>query len=116
MACIDEWLRLNVKCPHCRSNVFPNLDLASLVRPATASAATENRTGIPATGTVFVNMSSGTQSLSQGNMVRLQDMLRSIQIQSGFTVTPSDAELRGAEAGHVVSRYQDRGEGDGGLV
>ena len=28
--CIDEWLRLNVKCPRCRSSVFPNLDLSAL--------------------------------------------------------------------------------------
>lgn len=26
VACIDAWLRLNVKCPHCRSSVFPELD------------------------------------------------------------------------------------------
>lgn len=26
VACIDAWLRLNVKCPHCRSSVFPDLD------------------------------------------------------------------------------------------
>lgn len=24
--CIDSWLRLNVKCPHCRRSVFPELD------------------------------------------------------------------------------------------
>ncbi|XP_058086608.1 E3 ubiquitin-protein ligase SIS3-like isoform X8 [Magnolia sinica] len=28
--CIDEWLRLNVKCPRCRYSVFPNLDLSAL--------------------------------------------------------------------------------------
>ncbi|XP_057442976.1 E3 ubiquitin-protein ligase SIS3-like [Lotus japonicus] len=28
--CIDEWLRLNVKCPRCRCSVFPNLDLSAL--------------------------------------------------------------------------------------
>lgn len=27
VACIDAWLRLNVKCPHCRSSVFPELEL-----------------------------------------------------------------------------------------
>ncbi|CAM8910835.1 unnamed protein product [Rhodiola kirilowii] len=30
VACIDEWLRLNVKCPRCRSSVFPNLDLSAI--------------------------------------------------------------------------------------
>ncbi|MED6124867.1 hypothetical protein PIB30_063027 [Stylosanthes scabra] len=30
VACIDEWLRLNVKCPRCRCSVFPNLDLSAL--------------------------------------------------------------------------------------
>ncbi|KAI4975193.1 hypothetical protein ZWY2020_048800 [Hordeum vulgare] len=28
--CIDQWLRLNVKCPRCRCSVFPNLDLSAL--------------------------------------------------------------------------------------
>uniref|UniRef100_M4DNK4 RING-type domain-containing protein n=1 Tax=Brassica campestris TaxID=3711 RepID=M4DNK4_BRACM len=28
--CIDQWLRLNVKCPRCRSSVFPDLDLSAL--------------------------------------------------------------------------------------
>lgn len=34
--CIDQWLRLNVKCPRCRCSVFPNLDLSALnnLRPA----------------------------------------------------------------------------------
>ncbi|XP_047316919.1 E3 ubiquitin-protein ligase SIS3-like [Impatiens glandulifera] len=29
--CIDEWLRLNVKCPRCRCSVFPNLDLSAVM-------------------------------------------------------------------------------------
>uniref|UniRef100_A0A1J3IDJ6 E3 ubiquitin-protein ligase SIS3 n=1 Tax=Noccaea caerulescens TaxID=107243 RepID=A0A1J3IDJ6_NOCCA len=28
--CIDQWLRLNVKCPRCRCSVFPDLDLSAL--------------------------------------------------------------------------------------
>ncbi|KAI5015274.1 hypothetical protein ZWY2020_056664 [Hordeum vulgare] len=28
--CIDQWLRLNVKCPRCRCSVFPNLDPSAL--------------------------------------------------------------------------------------
>ena len=37
VGCIDEWLRLNVKCPRCRCSVFPNLDLSALsnLRPDT---------------------------------------------------------------------------------
>ncbi|KVH98955.1 Zinc finger, RING/FYVE/PHD-type [Cynara cardunculus var. scolymus] len=30
VACIDKWLRLNVKCPRCRCSVFPNLNLNDL--------------------------------------------------------------------------------------
>ncbi|KAI4968003.1 hypothetical protein ZWY2020_006728 [Hordeum vulgare] len=30
MECIDQWVRLNVKCPRCRCSVFPNLDLRAL--------------------------------------------------------------------------------------
>ncbi|KAL3700902.1 hypothetical protein R1sor_018924 [Riccia sorocarpa] len=29
VACIDEWLRLNVKCPHCRCPVFPAFDFSA---------------------------------------------------------------------------------------
>ncbi|KAG2304026.1 hypothetical protein Bca52824_032677 [Brassica carinata] len=28
--CIDQWLRLNVKCTRCRCSVFPDLDLSAL--------------------------------------------------------------------------------------
>ncbi|KAJ9559597.1 hypothetical protein OSB04_004757 [Centaurea solstitialis] len=30
VACIDKWLMLNIKCPRCRCNVFPNLELNDL--------------------------------------------------------------------------------------
>ncbi|KAL8232239.1 hypothetical protein R6Q57_002017 [Mikania cordata] len=30
LACIDKWLRLNVKCPRCRCSVFSNLELNDL--------------------------------------------------------------------------------------
>ncbi|XP_050878870.1 laccase-11-like [Lathyrus oleraceus] len=56
--CIDEWLRLNVKCPRCRCSVFPNLDLSALsnLRPdserSSASVVTTtsyqgNKMGLP---------------------------------------------------------------------
>ncbi|KAI3802501.1 hypothetical protein L1987_30634 [Smallanthus sonchifolius] len=30
LACIDKWLRLNIKCPRCRCSIFPNLELNNL--------------------------------------------------------------------------------------
>ncbi|KAL4559707.1 hypothetical protein LXL04_031851 [Taraxacum kok-saghyz] len=30
VACIDKWLKLNIKCPRCRCSVFPNLELHDL--------------------------------------------------------------------------------------
>lgn len=32
--CIDAWLRLNIKCPHCRASVFPDLDTDRANLPA----------------------------------------------------------------------------------
>ncbi|KAL2253968.1 UNVERIFIED_CONTAM: E3 ubiquitin-protein ligase SIS3 [Sesamum indicum] len=44
--CIDEWLRLNVKCPRCRCSVFPNLDLSAL---STIRADSERSTNVVTT-------------------------------------------------------------------
>ncbi|KAJ7522030.1 hypothetical protein O6H91_19G079900 [Diphasiastrum complanatum] len=89
VACIDEWLRLNVKCPHCRCSVFPQLDLISALNPQSVGQnnldtgnGDSRQTG---SGTVFVNMSSGrlvrASSYAQSNLVRMQDMLRVIHVE-----------------------------------
>lgn len=72
VACIDVWLRLNVKCPRCRSSVFPNLDLSALSNlhadseRSAANVVTTTRYMIP-------------QTSSQSYLLRLQGLLRPVQ-------------------------------------
>ncbi|XP_051133477.1 E3 ubiquitin-protein ligase SIS3-like [Andrographis paniculata] len=88
--CIDEWLRLNVKCPRCRSSVFPNLDLSAL-------------SNIPVDSERLV-MSTGYvrhQSPSQSYLLRLQGLLRPVHTWSGG----SGGETTGADtsSGQVLT-------------
>ncbi|CAD6231270.1 unnamed protein product [Miscanthus lutarioriparius] len=71
--CIDQWLRLNVKCPRCRCSVFPNLDLSALnnlrstSEPDHPSASASDVT----TATRYVR----SQPAGQSYLVRLQGLL-----------------------------------------
>lgn len=72
--CIDQWLRLNVKCPRCRCSVFPNLDLSALSnlqadseRPSPGEVATASR---------YVRTQQPT---GQSYLLRLQELLRSVR-------------------------------------
>ncbi|KAJ7529497.1 hypothetical protein O6H91_15G053400 [Diphasiastrum complanatum] len=98
VTCIDEWLRLNVKCPHCRCLVFPQLDLISALNPQSVE---EN--GVDSRGgdsrqagseTIFVNMSSGqlvrASARAQSNLVQLQDTRRVIQVELPGAQTAQD--------------------------
>ncbi|GER38524.1 RING finger protein [Striga asiatica] len=67
--CIDQWLRLNVKCPRCRCSVFPNLDLSAL-----SNIQTE-----PVQGPVNVVNAARyvrSQPTSQSYLLRLQGLIR----------------------------------------
>lgn len=74
--CIDEWLRLNVKCPRCRCSVFPNLDLSALSNIQTDS---ERSSTNVVTTTRYVR----NQSPSQSYLLRLQGLLRPVRTENG---------------------------------
>ncbi|MBA0856277.1 hypothetical protein Goshw_025944 [Gossypium schwendimanii] len=83
--CIDQWLRLNVKCPRCRCSVFPNLDLSALSN--LRSADSERSSASIVTTTQYVR----TQPLSQSYLLRLQGLLR--PVRTGNAGAPSDADV-----------------------
>ncbi|KAL8226584.1 hypothetical protein R6Q57_016416, partial [Mikania cordata] len=66
VACIDEWLRLNVKCPRCRCSVFPNLDLSALQT-------------IPADVDRLTTRYMTSQPSSQSYLLRMQGFLRPVR-------------------------------------
>ncbi|KAK4362360.1 hypothetical protein RND71_017601 [Anisodus tanguticus] len=74
VACIDEWLRLNVKCPRCRCSVFPNLDLSALsnIRADPERLSTNVVTAAP-----YVR----SQPSSQSYLLRLQGFLRPVRLE-----------------------------------
>ncbi|KAL0335723.1 UNVERIFIED_CONTAM: E3 ubiquitin-protein ligase SIS3, partial [Sesamum radiatum] len=73
--CIDEWLRLNVKCPRCRCSVFPNLDLSAL---STIRADSERSTNVVTTTARYIR----NQPPSQSYLLRLQGLLRPVHTMS----------------------------------
>ncbi|PQQ02909.1 E3 ubiquitin-protein ligase SIS3 [Prunus yedoensis var. nudiflora] len=101
--CIDEWLRLNVKCPRCRCSVFPNLDLSAIsnLRPeserSSVSVLTANR---------YVR----TQPYSQSYLLRLQGLLRPVRTENagvGPSGNGADTALETAEYGGVALSTRD---------
>ncbi|CAJ1943882.1 unnamed protein product [Sphenostylis stenocarpa] len=72
--CIDEWLRLNVKCPRCRCSVFPNLDLSAL---SNLRAEPERSSVSLVTTTRYVR----GQPSSQSYRLRLQGLLRPVRAE-----------------------------------
>lgn len=101
--CIDEWLRLNVKCPRCRCSVFPNLDLSAIsnLRPeserSSVSVLTANR---------YVR----TQPYSHSYLLRLQGLLRPVRTENagvGPSGNEADTALETAEYGGVALSTRD---------
>ncbi|XP_068306246.1 E3 ubiquitin-protein ligase SIS3-like [Pyrus communis] len=93
--CIDEWLRLNVKCPRCRCSVFPNLDLSAIsnLRPdserSPLSVLTTNR---------YVR----TQPDSQRHLLRLQGAFHPVRTENAGAGNEADAALETAEEGGIA--------------
>ncbi|KAK7317189.1 hypothetical protein RJT34_01199 [Clitoria ternatea] len=103
--CIDEWLRLNVKCPRCRCSVFPDLDLAAL---SNIRSVPEQSSASVVTTTRYVT----GQSSSQSYLLRLQGLLRPVCAEIAEPVGEIDNALENAEngVGHVVSQNMSTGD------
>jgi len=100
--CIDQWLRLNVKCPRCRCSVFPNLDLSALnnlrstSEPDHPSASASDVTTATA-ATRYVR----SQPAGQSYLVRLQGLLlrpvRHESVESDGEPAVANSRLVGTE-------------------
>uniref|UniRef100_A0A2C9UJI3 RING-type domain-containing protein n=1 Tax=Manihot esculenta TaxID=3983 RepID=A0A2C9UJI3_MANES len=93
--CIDEWLRLNVKCPRCRCSVFPNLDLSAL---SNIRADSERSSATVVTTTRYVR----TQPSSQSYLLRLQGLLRPVRTENSGASSHVDVDLEAVENGNLV--------------
>ncbi|XP_028058919.1 E3 ubiquitin-protein ligase SIS3-like isoform X7 [Camellia sinensis] len=90
--CIDEWLRLNVKCPRCRCSVFPNLDLSALsnIRPDSERSSSSS----VVTTTRYART---PQPPSQSYLLRLQGLLRPVHTETAGLGHDADVALETAE-------------------
>lgn len=103
--CIDEWLRLNVKCPRCRCSVFPNLDLSAL---SNLRAEPERSSVSVTTTTRYVR----GQPSSQSYRLRLQGLLRPVRAEIAGPVGDTDNALENAENGVVSLVTRNVSSGD----
>ncbi|KDO69694.1 hypothetical protein CISIN_1g014400mg [Citrus sinensis] len=101
--CIDEWLRLNVKCPRCRCSVFPNLDLSALSNLRTADSERSSASSVVTT-TRYVR----TQPSSQSYLVRMQGLLSPVHMGNTRLPNDTDIALQTVENGGVLSATQNR--------
>ncbi|CAL0319989.1 unnamed protein product [Lupinus luteus] len=90
--CIDEWLRLNVKCPRCRCSVFPNLDLSALSNIRTES---EQSSASVVTTRRYVR----GQSSSPVYFSRSQGLVHPVHAEIARPVDDTDNGLENAENG-----------------
>ncbi|MCD7468807.1 E3 ubiquitin-protein ligase sis3, partial [Datura stramonium] len=106
VACIDEWLRLNVKCPRCRCSVFPNLDLSAL---SNIHADPERSSTNIVTASRYVR----SQPSSQGYLLRLQGFLRPVRTEDAgpSSEVNAAAETR-VENGALASAPDTDGHGN----
>ncbi|KAF3645464.1 E3 ubiquitin-protein ligase SIS3 [Capsicum annuum] len=103
VACIDEWLRLNVKCPRCRCSVFPNLDLSAL---SNIRADPER----PSTNVVTAARYVRSQPSSQSYLLRLQGFLRPVRTEdAGPSTEVTAAAQPTVENGALTSAPDSHG-------
>lgn len=89
--CIDQWLRLNVKCPRCRCSVFPNLDLSALSNLRAESEQERPPSSTMVTSTQYVR---AQPLMTQSYRLRLHGLLRPVRTVNA--VGPSNEEPENA--------------------
>ncbi|KAM7273712.1 hypothetical protein ACFE04_028376 [Oxalis oulophora] len=92
--CIDEWLRLNVKCPRCRCSVFPNLDLSALSNLRNTDSERSPASVVTTTTTRYVR----SQPHSESYFLRLQGLLWPVSTEN---VGPLDNDMETGEIGII---------------
>ncbi|KAF6175861.1 hypothetical protein GIB67_003349 [Kingdonia uniflora] len=97
--CIDEWLRLNVKCPRCRCSVFPNLDLSALSNIRADSVRPPASVVTTTTTTHYIQ----APPTSQNYLLRLQGLVCPVRSENEGVVNGPDYALEAAENG--ISTY-----------
>ncbi|KAL2492713.1 E3 ubiquitin-protein ligase SIS3 [Abeliophyllum distichum] len=98
--CIDQWLRLNVKCPRCRSSVFPNLDLSALsnIRADSERSLTD---------AVTTNQYVRTQPPSHRYRLRLPFLLRSVHTENAGSGSEAGSTENSENGIQVATRSQE---------
>ncbi|CAL5401330.1 unnamed protein product [Camellia sinensis] len=107
--CIDEWLRLNVKCPRCRCSVFPNLDLSVLsnIRP-------DSERSSSASVVTTTRYARTPQPPSQRYLLRLQGLLRPVHTETAGPGHDADVVLETTENRGMSVAIRDPTSIDGG--
>ncbi|GFZ12032.1 similar to SUGAR-INSENSITIVE 3 [Actinidia rufa] len=98
--CIDEWLRLNVKCPRCRCSVFPNLDLSALsnIRPDSERSSSTS----VVTTTCYVRTQPSSQSYLLVGLGSDADVALETAENGGLPVAIQGQGQSNVEEGHHV--------------
>lgn len=95
--CIDQWLRLNVKCPRCRCSVFPNLDLSALSNVRADS-------GRSSSTVVTSSRYLRPQPSGQSYLFRLQGLLCPVRTENVIPDNDADMALETAENGGPIAQ------------
>jgi E3 ubiquitin-protein ligase SIS3 len=86
--CIDQWLRLNVKCPRCRCSVFPDLDLSALSNLQSSGTEQHSQVNTETSEARYIR----SQPQSESYFLRVQSLIHPVH---------TDTALETAENGGV---------------